>query len=73
MVFNEIKRSSHGKGSNVFIDILNYEGELCYIPTVNACFRKSLENLYRSYFSNEYKEFILKSDRRKNFMTLAKV
>ena len=43
MVFNELKRSNYGKGSNFFTNILENNGELCFIPTGDAGLRKCLE------------------------------
>ena len=54
-------------------NILEYNGKLRYIPTGNACFRKCIENTYKRDFPDEYKEFILDSDRCKNIATLARV
>ena len=73
MVFNQIKRSNCGKGCDAFNNILEYKGQLCYIPTGNACLRKCLDYFYKRDFSNEYKEFILDSDRCKNSKTSAKI
>ena len=56
--------------SKVFLE---YEGELCCIPTGNACFGKCLEHIYTKYFLNEYEEFILRSNRCKNIMYSAKI
>ena len=72
MVFDQIKRSNYGKAFGAFNFILEYEGQLCYIPTGKACFRKCLEFIYKRDFSSENKEFILDSDRCKNTMTSAK-
>ena len=72
-VFNQIKRSSYGKGCDAFNNILEYKGKLCYLPTGNVCFRRCLDFIYKRNFSNEYKEFIITSDRCKNIMTLAKI
>ena len=73
MIFNRMKRSNYVKGCDAFNNILEYKGQLCYIPTGNACFRKCLEYIYKRDFSNEYNEFILDSDRCKNIMTSAKI
>ena len=73
MVFNPIKRSNYGKRCDVFNNIFEYKGQLCYIPIGNACFGKCLEFIYKRNFSNEYKEFILDSDRCKNIMTSAEI
>ena len=70
MIFNQIKRSNYGKGCDVFNNILEYEGKLCYIPTGNTCFRKCSEFVYRRDFSNEYKEYILDSDRCEKHMII---
>ena len=45
---------------------LDYEGQLCFLPTGNACFRKCLDYICKRNFSHEYKEFILSSDRCEN-------
>ena len=73
MVKNEVKRSNYGKRSDGFNNFLRSERELYYIPTGNSCFRKLLENVYKSDFSNEYKDFLLDPDRCKNIMTSEKV
>ena len=33
-----MNRSDPGRGDNEFNNILEYEGENCYIPSGNACF-----------------------------------
>ena len=50
MVFNLIKRSNYGKGSDAFNKLLEYEGNFCYIPTGKACFRKCLEYFLKEIF-----------------------
>ena len=45
--FNEIKPSIYGRGSDAIDVILEYEGELSYIPTGNACFMKCLKIFYK--------------------------
>ena len=73
MVVNQIESSNYGKGCDVFNHILEFKGQLCFIPTCNACFRNCSENIYKGDFSNEYKDFIISSDRCKNIMTSAKI
>ena len=72
MVCNQIKRLKYVKGCYAFNNISEYKVKLCYIPIGSSCFRKCLEFIYRKDFSNEYKEFILDSDRCKNIKTSAK-
>ena len=45
MVFNEVKRSSYGKKPDAYNKNLDFEGELCYIPTGIGCFKKCLEHI----------------------------
>ena len=73
IVFNQIARSIYSKGCDAFNNVLEYERQLCYIPTVNASFRKFLEFVYKSYFSIEYKEIVLSSNRCRNVMSSAKL
>ena len=71
LVSNEVKRSNHGKGCDVFKNILESRGEFCFIPSANECFRKCIEFIYQKGFSHEYREFIQDSDRCKIMMTSA--
>ena len=41
--FNKIQRSNYGTGCDSFRKIVEYRGNLCYIPEENECFRKCLE------------------------------
>ena len=56
--FNKIQRSNYGTGCDVFRKIVEYRGNLCYIPEENECFRKCLEFIYKKDFSQQYREFI---------------
>ena len=73
LVSNEVKRSNHGKGCDVFKNILESRGEFCFIPSANECFRKCIEFIYQKGFSHEYRELIQDSDRCKNMMTSARI
>ena len=73
IVFIRIKRSSHGKGSDAFQNNLEYEGNLWFIPTNDACFRKSLEYVYKRGFPIENRQFLQDCDRWKTILTLARV
>ena len=72
MVFNQIKGSKYGKGCGAVNNILEYEGQLCFIPSGDACFKKCSE-FFKKDFSKGYKEFVLGSDRCKITTKLAKV
>ena len=71
--FNKIKRSNYGTGCDIFKKIVEYRGNLCYIPEENECFRKCLEFIYKKDFSQQYCDFIKESQRNKNIMTSAKI
>ena len=62
MVFNQMKRSIYSKLCHAIKNISEFDGQLCYVPYGNACFRKCLEYIYKRDFSNEYKEIIQNSD-----------
>ena len=55
--FKRVTRSEQGRGANEFINILEYEGENCYIPSGNGCFLKCI-NIFKKDFSTEFFEFI---------------
>ena len=71
--FNKIKRSNYGTGCDSFKKIVEYRGNLCYIPEENECFKKCLEFIYKKDFTQQYREFIKESQRNKNIMTSAKI
>ena len=60
-IFTKIKRSNHGGGCHRFEKIVEYRGNLCYIPEENKCFRKCLDFQYKKDFSQQYRDFIKKS------------
>ena len=72
-IFDRVKRSNYGTGCDSFKKIVEYRGNLCYIPEENECFRKCLEFIYKKDFSQHYREFIRESQRNKNIMTSAKI
>ena len=73
IVFKQIALSIYGKGFDAFNNVLEYERQLCYITTGNASFRKCLEFVYKSFFSIEYKQIVLRSNRCRNIMSSAKI
>ena len=72
-IFEKVRRSNYGTGCDSFKKIIEYRGNLCYIPEENECFRKCLEFKYKKDFSQGYREFIRESQRNKNIMTSAKI
>ena len=70
---NKIRRSYYGTGCDGFKKIVEYKGNLCYIPEENECFRKCLEFVSNKDLSEEYRDFIKNSKTTKNIMTSAKI
>ena len=71
--FNRIHRSYYGRGCDSFKKIVEYRGNLCYIPEENECFRKCIEFITKKDFSEQYRNFIKDSIRTKNIMTSARI
>ena len=71
--FNKIRRSYYGTGCDSFKKIVEYRGNLCYIPEENECFRKCLEYIYKKDFTEKYHDFIKNSKTTKNIMSSAKI
>ena len=71
--FKRVNRSEHGKGANEFNNILEYEGDNCYIPSGNGCFLKCINFIFNKDFSLEYFEFIKSYKRRPNVMSRCRI
>ena len=71
--YKRITRSDHGRGANEFNNILEYEGENCYIPSGNGCFLKCINYIFDRDFSTEYFEFIKSYKRRPNVMSRCRI
>ena len=52
--FNKKQRSNYGTGCDSFKKIVEYRGNLCYIPEENECFRKRLKLIHKKDFSQQY-------------------
>ena len=44
--FKRVNRSEHGRGANEFNNILEYEGDNCYIPSGKGCFLKCINFIF---------------------------
>ena len=71
--FKRVNRSEHGRGANEFNNILEYEGENCYIPSGNGCFLKCINYIFDKDFITEYFEFIQSYKRRTNVMSQCRI
>ena len=71
--FKRVNRSEHGRGANEFNNILEYEGDNCYIPSGNGCFLKCINFIFNKDFSIEYFKFIKSYKRRPNVITRCRI
>ena len=71
--FKRVNRSEYGRGANEFNNILEYQGDNCYIPNGNGCFLKCINYIFDKDFSIEYFEFIKSYKRRPNVMTRCRI
>ena len=71
--YKRINRSEHGRGTNEFNNIEEYNGKNCYIPSGNGCFLKCINYIFDKDFSIEYFEFIKSYKRRSNVMTRCRI
>ena len=71
--FKRVSRSEHRRGANEFNNILEYEGDNCYIPNGNGCFLKCVDQIFEKDFSMEYFEFIQSYKKRTNVMTRCRI
>ena len=53
--FTKIQRSDNGTGCDSFKKIIEYRGDLCYIPEENECFR----NVWNIYLTKTYLQNIV--------------
>ena len=71
--FKRVNRSDHARGANEFNDILEYEGNRCYIPSGNGCFLKCINYIFDKDFGIENFEFIKSYKRRPNVMARCRI
>ena len=67
--FNEVKRSQYGKGCDFKLEIIEYQGKNCYIPTKGQCFVECINFLTGEDYEEQYLDFIRNEKRRSNIMT----
>ena len=54
---NRVNRSTHGGGAKKISNLLECEGENCYIPSGEARFLKCKNCIFKKVFTKEYFEF----------------
>ena len=65
-IFKRVNRSEHGRSANKLNNILEYEGENCYILVGNGCFLKCFNYIFKKDFSMEFFEIMQSYKRRTN-------
>ena len=71
--FNKVNRSQYGNGCELKHEIIEYRGNICFIPTKRYCFVKCNNFLTGQDYKQQYLVFIRSEQRRSNIMTKARI
>ena len=71
--FNKVNRSQYGIGCDYKHEIIEYKGNICFIPTKGYCFVKWVNFLTGRDYKEQYLDFIRNEKRRSNIMTKARI
>ena len=71
--FNLVNRSEYGNGCHFKHEIVEYQGNNCFIPTKGYCFVKCINFLTGKDYKEQYLDFIRNEKRRSNVMTQARI
>ena len=71
--FKKVNRSQYGRGTDFKQDIVEYIGNICYIPTSGKCFIKCINYFTKKDYTAEFLTFIRTEQRRSKVMTSARV
>ena len=71
--FNVVRRNAYGRGTIYMPEIVEYQGQNCYIPTSGICFIKCINYFTKKDYTEEFLTFIRSEQRRSNVMTSAKI
>ena len=70
--FNKVNRSQYGNVCDFKQEIIEYRGNICFIPTKGYCFVKCIKYLTEQEYREQYLDFIRSEERRSNVMTKAR-
>ena len=70
--FKKVSRSQYGGGTDSKLDIVEYIGNNCYIPTSGNCFIKCINYFTKKDYTEEFLTFFRAEKRRSNVMTSAR-
>ena len=71
--FKLVNRSQYGKGCDFKPEIIEFYGNICFIPTKRYCFIKYVNVLTGEDYKVQYLEIIRNEKRRSNIMTKARI
>ena len=71
--FIKVNRSQYGNGCDFKHEIIEYQGNNCFIPTKGYCFVKCINYLTGQDYKQGYLDFIRNEKRRSNVMTMARI
>ena len=71
--FNIVNRSQYGNGCDFKHEVIEYRGNICFIPTKGYCFVKRINFLTGEDYKQQYLDFIRNEKRRSKFMTTARI
>ena len=71
--FNLVKKSQYGNGCSFDKKIIEYRGNICFIPTKGYCFVKCISYLTGQDYKQRYLDFIRNEKRGSNVKTMARI
>ena len=71
--FKKVNRSQYGNGCSFDKINIEYQGNICFIPSKGYCFIKCINFLTGQDYKDEYLVFIRNEKRRSNIMTKARI
>ena len=71
--FNKVNRSQYGNGCDFKHEIIEYQGNNCFIPTKGYCFIKCIISLTGEDYKEQHLDFIRNEKRRTNIMAKARI
>ena len=71
--FNKVNGSQYGNGCSFDKIIIDFQGNICFIPTKGYSFVKCINCLTGQDYKQQYLDFIRNEKRRSNIMTMARI
>ena len=71
--FNLVNRTQYGNGCDFKHEIIEYRGNICFMPTTGYCFVKCINFLTGENYKQPYLDPIRNEKRRSKIMTVARI